>query len=152
MSSAGVLLPFEALFTGVGDCNRAELLLGFESADHPVHGHLDGALQICDTGHATWDAFADEARPSTPEWRWRRWFLQTPYLRDRLVLRGLIVETFETAVSWDRLARLQDAVLSAVSRAITETGSRGIVSWRLSYIYPDRPVTPSSHREPAVTR
>ena len=136
-SNCRLLSPLEALLTGVGDGNTAELLLGFESADHPVHGHLDRALQICDTGHATWDASADEARPSTPEGRWRRWFLQAPYLRDRLVLRGLIVETFETAVSWDRLARLQETVLSAVERAITETGSRGIVTWRLNYIYPD---------------
>ena len=37
---------------------------------------------------------------------WRDAFLQAPYLRDTLIAAGIFAETFETAVTWDRLGDL----------------------------------------------
>ena len=42
------------------------------------------------------------------EGAWRDAFLQAPYLRDTLVAAGVLAETFETAITWDRFADLVD--------------------------------------------
>jgi alkyldihydroxyacetonephosphate synthase len=36
--------------------------------------------------------------------KWRENFMRAPYLRDHLVKLGLIVETFETACTWDKFS------------------------------------------------
>jgi alkyldihydroxyacetonephosphate synthase len=69
--------------------------------------------------------------------RWRSWFLQAPYLRDRLALRGLVVETLETASTWAAFKGLHANLLKTVSAAVVRECGRGIVTWRLSYAYPD---------------
>ena len=38
---------------------------------------------------------------------WRDAFLRAPYLRDTLVAMGVLSETFETAITWDRLDALR---------------------------------------------
>ena len=43
------------------------------------------------------------ARGRSAEGAWRNAFLQAPYLRDTLVAAGIFAETFETAITWDRL-------------------------------------------------
>ena len=44
---------------------------------------------------------------------WRTAFLQAPYLRDVLVSLGVIAETFETAVTWDRFEAFHAGVMRA---------------------------------------
>src|SRR5690606_16871836 len=73
---------------------------------------------------------------------WRRAFLRMPYLRDALAMRGVIVETFETAVTWDRFEAFHAAVMAATQRALDEAcGPGGWVSCRFTHAYPDG-VTP----------
>jgi alkyldihydroxyacetonephosphate synthase len=136
-SNCRLLSPPEAALTGTADGRFLELLLGFESHDRAVTDRLERALGICDDCHGTWERSGADSGEERSTGRWRRWFLQAPYLRDRLVLLGLIVETFETAVSWDRLSQLQEGVMSAATGAIEADGGRGIVTWRLNYVYPD---------------
>jgi alkyldihydroxyacetonephosphate synthase len=45
---------------------------------------------------------------------WREAFLRAPYLRDTLVSMGVFAETFETAVTWERLPALIEGVRAAV--------------------------------------
>lgn len=68
---------------------------------------------------------------------WRSAFLRAPYLREQLVLLGVIVETFETAVTWDRLDELVHAVTTATTAALTSVCGGGRVSCRLTHAYPD---------------
>jgi alkyldihydroxyacetonephosphate synthase len=69
---------------------------------------------------------------------WRRSFLRAPYVRDALVSMGMIVETFETAVTWDRFGPLHRGVEAAVHEAFEEAGiAGGMVSCRLTHVYPD---------------
>src|SRR5262249_33779950 len=69
---------------------------------------------------------------------WRSSFLRAPYLRDELVLMGIFVETFETAVTWDRFTELHGAVMAAADAAGRETGSgAAVVSCRITHAYPD---------------
>ena len=44
-----------------------------------------------------------EPSPRAAAGAWREAFLRAPYLRDTLVAMGVLTETFETAVTWDRL-------------------------------------------------
>ena len=50
------------------------------------------------------------------EGAWRDAFLQAPYLRDTLVAAGILAETFETAITWDRFAALVDGCVRARAR------------------------------------
>lgn len=130
--------PLEAALSGLGDGRTAALLLGFESADGPVDTMLDRALEIASQHGGvrnTRGAPAEHATGAAD--RWRRWFLQAPYIRDRLALRGLIVETFETATTWAAFDGLHAGILDAVRVAIDRACGRGIVTWRVAYAYPD---------------
>jgi alkyldihydroxyacetonephosphate synthase len=68
------------------------------------------------------------------ETAWRDAFLQAPYLRDTLVAAGIFVETFETAVTWDRLHELVATVRERTREAL---GGDGRVTCRLTHVYPD---------------
>jgi alkyldihydroxyacetonephosphate synthase len=65
---------------------------------------------------------------------WRDAFLRAPYLRDTFVAMGVLSETFETAVTWDRLPALVESVGGAVREAL---GGAGSVTCRLTHAYPD---------------
>ena len=128
----------ESAFTGLGDGRTTDLVLGFESADRPMDELLDRALRICEEQRGASDAVVGAAAPaSAPYERWRRWFLQAPYLRDRLALRGLVVETFETASTWSAFGGMHRGILQSVQAAVDRECGRGIVTWRLAYAYPD---------------
>ena len=61
-------------------------------------------------------AAADAATRGESEGAWRDAFLQAPYLRDTLVAAGILAETFETAITWDRFADLVDGVRERAAR------------------------------------
>ena len=50
------------------------------------------------------------------EGAWRDAFLQAPYLRDTLVAAGILAETFETAITWDRFEAFVAEVRERVGR------------------------------------
>jgi len=125
-----VLDAMEALLAGSGDGGAAVLLLAFEHAGRPVGDDLDEALIACLDAGGT-QGPADQAGA------WRRSFLRAPYLRDVLVARGVLTETFETATTWDRLDTLLAAVTAATERAVAEVCGDGIVTCRITHAYPD---------------
>jgi alkyldihydroxyacetonephosphate synthase len=120
----------EALLSGSGDGSHAILVLGFESADHELGSWLARALEICASHRGE---VRDE--DSDPAAAWRASFLRGPHLRDALTRLGLVSETFETAITWDRFWEFHEGVLAAARRAC----GGGVVSCRFAYVYPDRP-------------
>ncbi|HSD75831.1 MAG TPA: FAD-binding oxidoreductase, partial [Solirubrobacteraceae bacterium] len=121
----------EALQTGAGDGIEAVLVLAFESADHPVEDALARALALCrEHGGA-----ADEPRAASAG-AWREAFLRMPYLRDLLVRLGVLSDTFETAITWDRFAAFHEAVVGATRAALGEPCR---VTCRFTHVYPDGP-------------
>jgi alkyldihydroxyacetonephosphate synthase len=70
---------------------------------------------------------------------WRQAFLDAPYLQSALASMGAIVDTFETACTWDRFASLHAAVSSAVSDAMKRVCGGGVLSCRFTHVYPDGP-------------
>ena len=72
--------------------------------------------------------------------QWRDAFIRMPYNREVLTPRGIIVETFETAITWDRFADFHAQVKAATEQAIREvTGKPGLVTCRFTHVYPDGP-------------
>ncbi len=63
-----------------------------------------------------------------------------PYAREFLTPAGIINDTFETAITWDRFEDFHDRVKAATERAILDaTGKRGEVTCRFTHVYPDGP-------------
>jgi alkyldihydroxyacetonephosphate synthase len=148
-SNCRLLDPAEAFLNAGTATTGGVLLLGFESADHPVMPSLDRAVELCrdhggtlpepPRGDDRGDDPAGPRRPTAAADTWRSSFLRMPYQRDALAARSMIVETFETACTWDRLPALRAAVLDAASDALRAVGATGLVTCRFTHIYPDGP-------------
>jgi alkyldihydroxyacetonephosphate synthase len=113
----------EAVLTFAGSSDL--LVLGFED---DVSG-FDAAAALCaaNGGQVTEGGGGGSAA-------WRDAFLRAPYLRDTFVAMGVLSETFETAVTWDRL----DGLVSSVRAAVLHTlGGAGSITCRLTHAYPD---------------
>jgi alkyldihydroxyacetonephosphate synthase len=67
---------------------------------------------------------------------WVRHRFAAPYLRDRLLDSGLLVETLETAATWSALPGVYDAVRRALHGALTGSGRRPLVMAHVSHGYP----------------
>ena len=134
-----LLDALEAAITGAGDGERALLVLGFESADHPLGPWMDRAIELCgDHGGEARDkprltGPEDEQERGESAGAWRQAFLQAPYLRDTFVAAGVLSDTFETSITWDRF---DDFVANARERAERAVGE-GRVTCRLTHVYPD---------------
>ena len=71
---------------------------------------------------------------------WRDAFLHMPYWRDPAVGLGVIMDTFETAITWDRFDAFYTGVKADVSAAIERvTGHEALLSCRFTHVYPDGP-------------
>jgi len=68
---------------------------------------------------------------------WARGRFHGPYLREALLDRGLVVETFETAQQWSRHSDFYSSVRRAVTERLAAEGMDGIVMCHLSHAYPD---------------
>jgi alkyldihydroxyacetonephosphate synthase len=135
-----LLDPGEALLSGASHDGSSVLVLGFESAASPVDGRLASALDLAHAhgGRGGTPAADGDAPADTAVSAWRSAFLRMPYLRDGLARMGAVVETFETAATWDRVPALIDAVRTEVgSVASKATGHPATVNCRLTHVYPD---------------
>ncbi|MCX7893191.1 MAG: FAD-binding oxidoreductase [Burkholderiales bacterium] len=144
-----LLDPLETVFAGVGDGRAAILVLGFESADHPLDAWIARALELVRDHGGELDAQAvarstgaeggDERRGGAAG-AWRHAFLRMPYWRDPAVGLGVIMDTFESAVTWDRFEAFYANVKADVGAAIARaTGQEALLSCRFTHLYPDGP-------------
>jgi alkyldihydroxyacetonephosphate synthase len=150
---AGEAMLSARLSPGAG----ALLVLGFESADHPVDAPMDRALELCrdhggtlpEPATSTDGGVPGRVEPTSVQataagtgrdgaaGEWRNSFLRAPYTRDALVRLGIICETFETACTWDRFPTLHAAVTTAVEDALRRICGAGWVTCRFTHAYPD---------------
>lgn len=158
-SNCRLIDPLEAMTMGAGDGSATLLLLGFESADVPVAGLLEQAATIAvdhggritakkvsapeETGGSGGRSGGEPSGSSGAD-LWKNAFLMAPYLRDTLVSCGVLSETFESAVTWDRFEEFHAEVSEATRRAVA--GISGVpadgqgsprISCRLTHVYPD---------------
>ena len=134
-SNCRLLDPTEAAMTGAAREGGALLVLGFESADHPVGPWMERALELC-ADHGGVEN-ANPNREQDAVGAWRQAFLRAPYLRDVFVCAGILSETFETAITWDRFPGFHAAVTEAAERAVRDVYGAGQVTCRFTHVYPD---------------
>ncbi len=137
-SNCRLLDPAEARINGAGDGHQAMLMLGFESAHHPIDSDLDVALDAVRTHGGTPGEVRTGGGGGSGEASsaWRDAFLAAPYLRDSFVALGVLSETFETAITWDRFAEFHATVTEAARKTVGEPST---VSCRFTHVYPDGP-------------
>ncbi|MGO9761151.1 MAG: FAD-binding oxidoreductase [Solirubrobacteraceae bacterium] len=138
-SNCRLLDAGEAALTMAGDGSHALLVLGFESADHPVAEAMARALALCAEHGGAVSESRDRAGGDAVS-SWRDAFLGAPYARDSLVAMGVLAETFETAITWERFPAFHERVSAATEQAVLEVcGEGGRVFCRFTHVYPDGP-------------
>jgi len=169
-SNCRLLDATEAGMTGAGSGEKSLLVLGFESAHHPVDAPMDLALEIAQahggipstppTGRKR--THSDRKRPTDGEdggavGAWRSAFLLAPYLRDTFVACGVLSETFETAITWDRFEDFHATTMEAVRAKVAEVcdvpadgAGAPRVSCRFTHVYPDGPAPYFTVMAPAL--
>ena len=139
-----LLDPVEALMHQVSGKGDAILLLAFESHDHPLEAWLERALSIAtdlggtceEEGHYS---STDGERSTTEAASWKTAFLGAPYLQSALVSLGVVVDTFETACTWEAFPKLDEAIRADVGAALQRVCGGGVLSCRFTHVYPDGP-------------
>jgi alkyldihydroxyacetonephosphate synthase len=173
-SNCRLLDALEAETTGAGSGEKHLLVLGFESPHHPVDAPMQSALSIArehggnpgsprttgSTGRKY--PYIEGNRPVGDEpgdavGAWRGAFLLAPYLRDTFVACGVLSETFETAITWDRFEDFHATTMEAVRARVAEvcgTPADGLgaprVSCRFTHVYPDGPAPYFTVLAPAI--
>ena len=169
-SNCRLLDALEAGTTGAGSGEKDLLVLGFESAHHPVDGPMDLALEIA-RSHGGYPGevrgtqgkagdggrTAEQSPGSSAVDTWRGAFLLAPYLRDTFVACGVLSETFETAITWDRFEDFHATTMAAVRAKVAEVCDAPAngpgaprVSCRFTHVYPDGPAPYFTVLAPAV--
>ena len=139
-SNCRILDPTEAYNTGAADGSVAIMVLAFESADHDVEPWMKRACECCADHGGTPEASAAQAHREGAAGVWRNAFIRMPYAMERLILRSVINDTFETAITWERFEKFHDVIKNATENAIKEaTGRKGEVTCRFTHVYPDGP-------------
>ncbi len=139
-SNCRILDPAEAYNTGAADGSVAVLVLAFESGDHPLDAWMKRALECCADPGGLAQAGGVDAHREGAAALWRNAFIRMPYAREFLTPAGIISDTFETSITWERFESLHDSVKAATERAILEaTGVKGEVTCRFTHVYPDGP-------------
>jgi alkyldihydroxyacetonephosphate synthase len=164
-SNARLLDANEARMHRVRFDGASVLLIGFESADHPLAPWLARAIELArdhggelasgpthseDQGHEASQGPAPPDRAATRSvaeiqsrtgaaGAWRQAFFDAPYMQSALISIGVLSDTFETACSWSQFPELHARVTAAVSRALADECGGGIVACRFTHLYPDGP-------------
>ncbi|WP_206340270.1 FAD-binding oxidoreductase [Blastococcus litoris] len=130
-----LLDPGEAAMSGAS-AGSPVLVLGVESAVHPVESRLAELTALAQDAGGT----VEEGSRGSAADTWRSAFLRMPYVRDGMARMSAVVETFETACTWDRAEELYATVRAEVGAAVREvTGADGLVNCRFTHVYPDGP-------------
>jgi alkyldihydroxyacetonephosphate synthase len=176
-SNCRLLDALEAGTTGAGSGEKSLLVLGFESAHHPVGAPMNQAIAIAAEHGGDPSEVREQAAPTTPVptgrkrtdsdrirpvdgdavGTWRNAFLLAPYLRDTFVACGVLSETFETAVTWDRFEELHAVAIETARAKVAEVCDAPAdgpgaprVSCRFTHVYPDGPAPYFTVMAPAV--
>ena len=140
-----LLDPGEALNAGANNGEAAVLVLAFESADHPMDAWMKRALECCaDFGGqvpkgAAATTTASAGMREGEAGAWRQMFLNAPYLMDTVAAMGMVSDTFETAITWDRFENFHHSLMETARRMVTTICGAGTVTVRFTHAYPDGP-------------
>ncbi|MGH7915680.1 MAG: FAD-binding oxidoreductase [Candidatus Binataceae bacterium] len=140
-----LLDPGEAANAGANQGDAAVLVLAFESADHELEPWMKRALEICADLGGKIPEGAGRTRTDTEATHegaagaWREAFIKAPYLRDSLIAMGIVSDTFETAITWDRFPNYHAQLMEIGTDAIRRICGKGTMTCRFTHAYPDGP-------------
>jgi len=137
----------EAALHSVTFDNTNVLLLAFESAHLPVEYPIQQAIDICKQYNGvlpeppkisapTGEQAASSDKSSAA---WKGAFIETPYLFNTMVSLGVLVDTFETACTWDKFEDMHMDIIRSVRKAMKEICGGGRITCRFTHVYPDGP-------------
>jgi len=141
-----ILDPVESQRAAGLDGSQALVIVSFESAELTQRHNIDAAVDIArQCGGSVRD---EDIRVSdgtgTPTGRggavgaWRNAFIGVGNGVETSL--GLVADTFETAITWDRWPEFDATIRDAISDALTqEFGSHHSLSCRFTHVYPDGP-------------
>jgi alkyldihydroxyacetonephosphate synthase len=147
-SNCRLLDALESDTSSAGPAGKALLVIGFESAHHPV---ADSLALTLDAAAAHGGEVGEVKRGAANSGddavgAWRNAFLFAPYLRDSLVACGILSDTFETSITWERFPDFHAEVMETARRAVARASggpSEGPgaprISCRFTHVYPDGP-------------
>lgn len=104
------------------------LVLGWEGLPSLVRARMKAAASLLRDGGAI-----RLGRRVGESWKSHRF--SGPYLRDKLMDAGLLVETLETAATWSTLPTVYDAVRRALRESLTRKGRRPLIMSHVSHGY-----------------
>ena len=149
-----LLDPGEAAAAAGMDGSRALLILGFESDQLPQDDNIRQAVAIArDAGGVIDEADIRISSPTSGAddsssggtgrqgavGAWRNAFLGAPYQRNITTGLGLVAETLETSITWDRWPAMDEMVRGALQQTLDRVCGGGSVSCRFTHVYPDGP-------------
>ena len=142
-----LLDPVEAGSAAGLQGDEALLIVAFESSELPQDGMIRQAVAIAREagGKIAQDAIkvsdgADEGvGREGAVGAWRNSFVRAPYQRNLTAGLGVIGDTFETAITWDRWPEFDANVRAAVSDALQRVCGGGSLSCRFTHVYTDGP-------------
>ncbi len=141
-----LLDPVEAQRAAGLDGAQAILIIGFESAEVPQGGLIRDAVGIARSAGGRIDDDAIRINDGSGEatgregavGAWRDSFIGVNAGLTNGI--GLLSDTFETAITWDRWPAFDAAVREKVGRALKEVlGATASLSCRFTHVYPDGP-------------
>ncbi len=138
-SNARLVDPMEAFSNGLGDGSHTVLILGFESHNHDVSGLMEEALALCTPLNGKYTQKKEEGKRDAAADSWKKSFLDAPYLRDEMMKKGCIVETFETAVTWDQFDKFHEGIIKSANQAMKDICGGGFITCRFTHLYTDGP-------------
>ncbi len=142
-----LLDPGEAQDALGSDGANAILVLGLESAELPQGEQIRQVIAIArDCGGVVnedqvriIDGSGEESRRPEAVGAWRNAFINAPYQRNASMGMGMVAETLETAITWDRWREMDGAVRTALQDALDRVCGGGRVTCRFTHVYPDGP-------------
>lgn len=141
-----ILDPVEAGNNAGLDGTQALVIIGFESADVPQDANIRAAVAIAREFGGVIDAqniVIDDGQGNAtghegPVGAWRNAFIGVN--AGLTAGLGLLADTFETAITWDKWPDFDAVVRERVGRVLNETmGTSASLSCRFTHVYPDGP-------------
>lgn len=129
--------------------DHAVLLLAFESHEAPLESAMSAAVDLAkqcggelirppnfSTGDLDRGKGAD---PNDAGGAWKRAFFEAPCVQSRLLALGLMVDTFETACTWQGFDALKADITATATDALLRVCGHGRITCRFTHAYPDGP-------------
>ncbi|HNO66785.1 MAG TPA: FAD-linked oxidase C-terminal domain-containing protein, partial [Tepidiformaceae bacterium] len=127
--------------------DEALLIIAFESADVPQDALIREAVKIAraaggridDSAIKISDGRNEEVGREGAVGAWRNSFITAPYSRNMTAGTGLVSDTFETSITWDRWPEFDRNIREAMSGALQRVCGGGSLSCRFTHVYTDGP-------------